>query len=250
MHLKKQDIGFRIDRPEGTKSYIFLHFINPVDIKIDNQYVRTASNACFIYSPDVPQYYVAKTHPMYHNYIHFDPDDAESFGKFKLPLNKVFYTNMRDKIIDLVEDIEWVQNSNTNIQRMWYRLDELFDMLSKELHSSKKSGFYAEPAPFEQLRSLIYQSPKDWNVASMASFVYLSRSRFSTKYHKIFGISPVDDLSIAALQLADKLLLTTDIRIMDIAYECGFDSVQYFIRKYKAYRNMTPGEYRKKSKIQ
>ena len=79
----------------------------------------------------------------------------------------------------------------------------------------------------------------------MAEYVNLSRSRFSTKYQKLFGTTPNKDLTDAAMLYANKMLSTSDICIADLAYECGFTSPDYFIRLYKKYYGTTPGAYRK-----
>jgi len=46
---------------------------------------------------------------------------------------------------------------------------------------------------------------------------------------------------------AKYLLLSSDFKIIDIAYECGFESEQSFHRAFLKIAGMTPGEYRKAS---
>lgn len=46
---------------------------------------------------------------------------------------------------------------------------------------------------------------------------------------------------------AKNLLLNSDFKIIDIAYECGFESEQSFHRTFLKIAGMTPGEYRKNS---
>ena len=46
---------------------------------------------------------------------------------------------------------------------------------------------------------------------------------------------------------AKRLLLSTDFKIIDIAYECGFESEQSFHRAFRRMSGMTPGEYRRKN---
>ena len=59
MHLKHQKIGFSILN-RVAKSYIFLHFINPVTIYIDNEEINTSSNVCVIFTPESNLHYTAK----------------------------------------------------------------------------------------------------------------------------------------------------------------------------------------------
>ena len=45
------------------------------------------------------------------------------------------------------------------------------------------------------------------------------------------------------LQKAERLLLETNNKIIDIALECGFDNISYFNRTFKKQYGMPPGEY-------
>ena len=47
---------------------------------------------------------------------------------------------------------------------------------------------------------------------------------------------------------AKSLLLSSNFKIVDIAYECGFESEQSFHRAFLSIAGMTPGQYRKTSK--
>ena len=46
---------------------------------------------------------------------------------------------------------------------------------------------------------------------------------------------------------AEKLLNTTDLNIEEIALACGFNSSNYFVRRFKSVYGITPGTYRRNS---
>ena len=76
---------------------------------------------------------------------------------------------------------------------------------------------------------------------------------FSTKYFCSFflnqtGQTAVEYLIEQRIQNAAKRLLISDDSITDIAYECGFNDLSYFIRTFKKKKGMTPGAYRKSGK--
>lgn len=48
---------------------------------------------------------------------------------------------------------------------------------------------------------------------------------------------------------AKRLLLGSSFRIIDIAYECGFENEQSFYRVFKKIANMTPAEYRNRNRV-
>lgn len=250
MHLKHQKIGFEINSP--ARSYIFLHFINPITVYLNGEEINTSSNACIIYTPGSQLQYVAKKIRMFHNFLHFNISDPFFFEKNNIPLNRIFYTNMQNEITETVELIEsaMVKKFDNHIGIIDRSTTELFLMISKEQHRRISFDGFSTQTRFDNLRSLIYQNPGSWSVQTMAEYVNLSRSRFSTKYQALFGITPNKDLNEAAMLYANKMLQTTDICIADLAYECGFTSPDYFIRLYKKVHGITPGAYRKKIRNQ
>ena len=68
---------------------------------------------------------------------------------------------------------------------------------------------------------------------------YLTRS-----FQKYYHITPTEYINILRLSNASKLLQTTDEKIIDIAYICGFNSISYFNRLFKSHYGMTPRDYR------
>ena len=135
--------------------------------------------------------------------------------------------------------LNYTENINNTIT-------EMFTLISKEQRRRISFDGFSTQTRFDNLRTLIFQNPGSWSVQTMADYVNLSRSRFSTKYQNLFGVTPNRDLTDAAMLYANKMLSTSDICIADLAYECGFTSPDYFIRLYKKYYGTTPGAYRKK----
>ena len=50
------------------------------------------------------------------------------------------------------------------------------------------------------------------------------------------------------MMIAQKRLGTTDDRIIDIAFDCGFSDAAYFATAFKKFCGMTPLQYRKSKK--
>ena len=245
MHLKRQKRGFSVTR-DGAYCYLFFHFINPVEIINEGRFIRTSSNACIIFTPGTPVYYRAEMIDMLHNFIHFQVSDPEEFASLGIPLNSVFYTDMQESITRDIEFIEWSRNTGIpdNVKKGNKLMESLFGNISAEQKRKHVPMGKSFEVVLDNLRSMIYISPADWSVESMANFVHLSRSHFSIKYKARFGISPNEDLTQAALLLAARYLTTSDMQIYDIAYECGFNSPEYFIRLFKNKKGSTPGKFR------
>ncbi|MGN0154207.1 MAG: AraC family transcriptional regulator [Lachnospiraceae bacterium] len=63
-------------------------------------------------------------------------------------------------------------------------------------------------------------------------------------FKEIAGISPIQYLINLRVNRACYLLEHTSKSILDVALECGFENVSYFIRKFKELKGCTPKEYR------
>lgn len=77
------------------------------------------------------------------------------------------------------------------------------------------------------------------------------RSKFELcrKFKSATGRTLTDYVNYVRLCRA-KALLKENMKITDIAYECGFSSVQYFNRTFKKYNGCSPGNYKKFCRIQ
>lgn len=73
----------------------------------------------------------------------------------------------------------------------------------------------------------------------------MTSSHFCRKFKKSTGLTYVEYIHSIRINTAKKLLLQTNLYIDDICYECGFNNVSFFNRKFKKLTGMTPRTYRK-----
>lgn len=74
--------------------------------------------------------------------------------------------------------------------------------------------------------------------------VFMSYSYFSRSFKKITGRTFKDYLVLTRINHAEKALLSTEKCITDIAADCGFNNVSYFISTYKKIKGITPAAFR------
>ncbi len=248
MHLKRQKVGFSIERPE-LKLNVFLHFINPVSMTYNGKLMRMSANCCYIGTIGEPLYYIAEHLSMLHNFVHFKIADAVEIERLGLPLNTPFYTDMQEDITATVERMEWAIGAKDNISSS-FDPSRMFEDLLYRLAQERKTGNvavggYNQEHTFDTLRTQLYVDPASWTVKKMAEFVHLSRAHFSVRYKEIFGVTPNADINTAALLCACKLLTTTRMNIGDVGRASGYSGSAYFIKQFKAKYGMTPTEYRR-----
>ena len=83
-----------------------------------------------------------------------------------------------------------------------------------------------------------------WTLAKMASHCGIQRTQLGKVFQKLTGSSPMEYLFRLRMERAKTLLRETDIKIIDIAFECGYSSSQYFANAFKQSTDMSPTEYR------
>lgn len=79
----------------------------------------------------------------------------------------------------------------------------------------------------------------------LAEEFHLSEKYISEYFKEHFAIGFMQYVGHLRMTKAKHLLLDTDLSITDVAFSCGFNSVNLFIRKFKELYQITPLQYRK-----
>lgn len=83
-------------------------------------------------------------------------------------------------------------------------------------------------------------------VGQIASAIGLNPDYTSHVFHKTFGITIMAYLMQHRLSHAQRLLVTSDLKIIDVALEAGFNSTSHFNAAFKGSNGCTPSAYRKR----
>lgn len=87
---------------------------------------------------------------------------------------------------------------------------------------------------------------EDLSLEQVAKSVHTSTFYFCKLFKKMTGENFTDYLSRVRIAKAKNLLLNPDLRIGEIAYEVGFQSLTHFNRVFKKVLGVAPTEYRKR----
>ncbi len=82
------------------------------------------------------------------------------------------------------------------------------------------------------------------SVDELSQLANLSVSSFKREFTRIYNDSPAHYLRNRKLGRAAELLAISDLRISDIAFECGFADVAHFSSSFLEKFNTTPSQYR------
>lgn len=82
------------------------------------------------------------------------------------------------------------------------------------------------------------------NLEDLAQKTNLSVSSFKREFRKLYDDSPANYIKNKRLERAAELLVITDQRITDIAFECGFNDLANFTKSFHEKFGATPTSYR------
>lgn len=82
------------------------------------------------------------------------------------------------------------------------------------------------------------------SLQDLAVLTGLSLSSFKRKFSKVFNSSPVKYINTRRLEKAQRLLETTDLRVSEICFDCGFNDHGYFTRLFVSKYGSSPSDYR------
>lgn len=86
---------------------------------------------------------------------------------------------------------------------------------------------------------------KKLTVNLMAERTNMVSQSFCRWFKNSIGLSFINYLNVARIEHACQLLMTTEMPIQEIAFDCGFESLSHFNRTFKKIKEKSPSEFRK-----
>lgn len=103
----------------------------------------------------------------------------------------------------------------------------------------------AEPAKIWKARRFIEEhSSEELSLTAVARFVNISPNHLSEKFKEVTGVKFVDYIARRRFAKACALLQNRQLRISEIAFEVGFQSLSQFNRVFRRFTGKSPTEYR------
>jgi AraC-like DNA-binding protein len=103
----------------------------------------------------------------------------------------------------------------------------------------------AEPVEIWRARSFIEEhSGDELSLSKVAKAVSISANHFSEKFKQVTGVNFVDYVARTRFEKACDLLRNSNLRISEIAFAVGFQSLSQFNRVFRRLSGKSPMEYR------
>lgn len=186
--------------------------------------------------------------------------DSFIYHKYILPVIsstltfQVFHDNIswQAKALSIIKQIIAVQNRTSSgelatsylLQMLWLEIYENADIKYTKEHINESASSQAR---LQLMMQYIHQNYiRDISLGDIAEHAKISKSTVLNLFRRYLHITPINYLINYRLNEAAHLLTKTEKKINTIAYETGFNNVDYFCRLFKKHYQSTPTEYRKK----
>jgi AraC family L-rhamnose operon regulatory protein RhaS len=98
------------------------------------------------------------------------------------------------------------------------------------------------------LQELEADPSAEWSLEEMSDHCELGRTHFNRWMRELTGETAMRHLARLRTQRAQALLQHTDQPITDIAFNCGFQTSQYFATVFRSFTGQSPQDYRRQKK--
>lgn len=85
-------------------------------------------------------------------------------------------------------------------------------------------------------------------IERMSDISGMSYGYIGQSFRKYLGVTPTEYVNSIRLTYAANMLLNSNMLIIDICLECGFDNLEYFYRLFRRQYKISPAKFRKANK--
>jgi AraC family transcriptional regulator, arabinose operon regulatory protein len=146
---------------------------------------------------------------------------------------------------EVLEDLE----HGLTLTHLTYAAHSLAHLMGLILRHKAEFGHWEADAGKRAAKSIEFMKEhlhEPLQIATLAAVVNLSRSHYTTIFHRVTGYAPLKYLNHLRLQRAVRLLHTTDLSIKEISEQLGFSDQFYFSRAFRKLHGHAPSEYRRR----
>jgi len=124
-------------------------------------------------------------------------------------------------------------------------MTELMAHIARHQHLASKSNAEITPTPIKFALDYILENfSQNITLDQLASLLNYNKDYFSRMFKQVTGTGFKSYLLLTRLQAAEKMLLTTNKSIQEIAISCGFNDSNHFSTTFKKQYNIPPRNIR------
>lgn len=231
-------------RKNGRLDYQLLYLVSgQFDVKYDNKKYHL-TQGFVIYPPNMPQKYVD-----YENtqriWVHFTGINAEKIIE-EYHLKPGVYTTGKSPLVkEMLLQLIVEHTNKPFISSEKGMLLSILSTLGKLVNNVEN---ISNDKIHEAITFITMHYNTDINIKELANSCNLSQSRFMYLFKEQTGMAPHAYLQTLRIKHSMTLLTSTQLKIVEIGKQCGYEDSLYFSRIFKKLVGISPKEYRKQNK--
>jgi len=166
-------------------------------------------------------------------------DDDYNLKKFEID---TLLFNFKESINILLENPSLADES-----LICNKLKEFILLISKTKNAVSELEFLSRifsPIEYDFKLAIEKNIYSDLSLNEFAKLCNMSIATFNRKFSEIYTLSPRKYINEMKMKRASQLLSSSEKRIIDIAFECGFESISTFNRLFKNHFKKSPSDFR------
>jgi AraC-like DNA-binding protein len=121
----------------------------------------------------------------------------------------------------------------------------MIPVVTDRFPKSARDGHRAEPVEIWKARKFIEDHcVEELSLSKVAKAANISRNHLSERFKQVTGTNFVEYVAHTRFEEACRLLRDVDLRISEIAFAVGFQSLSQFNRVFKKFSEKSPSAYR------
>lgn len=252
------------DRPERYHYHNYIEFLYALDtdayVWINGQKHRFVTGDLVIINSE-ELHCLSFVKSSHYICVKFSPSvlysDDRSLFEFKYVVPFLFDSS-HQKVFknDVFENID-LHSAVTEIMNEWNSGKTAYELMIRSnilkifaeifRYWDKNNAHHLESILTEPIKKALIFISKNYDTVTehqVADACGLSYNHFSACFKKTVGKNFNDYITLFRINEAEKMLISTEKSITEIAMNCGFSSSSHFISRFKQYKQITPGKLR------
>ncbi|WP_319511994.1 AraC family transcriptional regulator [uncultured Draconibacterium sp.] len=230
---------------------------------VGNQVTNFSDGDVFLFAPDIPHcFHNTKGFELEGELAHavvvqfksdflgedfFNKTEAYKLKELTgLAKSGILFTNPSKRIIQRIKEL----GKTNNLQKLGYLLFILSELANTKNYKLLTSGQIIHNISESQninevIKYVAENFQREISLAKAAEIANMQKAAFCRYFKRRTKKKFMEFVNETRIAHAQKLLIETDKNILEVAYECGYESSSYFYRIFKKYHNVSPVNYRK-----
>ena len=236
----------KIDRPKGRVDYhLILIEKGTVHISLNDKILKLQKNDFFIFAPNTPQQYFFEENTLYNYYwSHFTGVYIPTLlNVCKLRTDTIYHGN--NACVFIIKDA--IKQITSELQVKNYNYETIAASILHSLLAKLPRYLKTNRSSEEFIKNVIAAFNKDYaainNIAVYAKKHELSPTYFIRIFKQHTSLTPKQYILRLRMEKAKELLSLTDMKVNEVARECGFESPLYFSKLFHKYFGVPPTQF-------